>query len=85
MQRIKVEVKESRKRKLQHDRGAETAANLLDEKTFHREAALSQDNSQWTGVNRLLTAEEIVIQDEEEWVELINIASRIIVCNNNLD
>ncbi len=73
VQRIKVEVKESRKRKLQHDRGAETAANLLDEKTFHREAALSQDNSQWTGVNRLLTAEEIVVQDEEEWVELINI------------
>jgi hypothetical protein len=70
VQRIKVEVKESRKRKLQHDRGAETAANLLHEKTFHREAALSQDNSQWTGVNRLLTAEEVVIQDEEEWVEL---------------
>jgi hypothetical protein len=70
VQRIKVEVKESWKRKLQHDRGAETAANLLLEKTFYREAALSQDNSQWTGVNRLLTGEEIVIQDEEEWAEL---------------
>jgi hypothetical protein len=67
---MKVEAKESRKRKLQHDRGAETAANLLHKKTFHREAALSQDNSRWTGVNRLLTAEEVVIQDEEEWVEL---------------
>jgi hypothetical protein len=51
-------------------RDAETARNILHEKTFHREAALSQDNSQWTGVNRLLTAEEVVIQDEEEWVEL---------------
>jgi hypothetical protein len=70
VQRIKVEVKESWKRKLQHDRGAETAANLLLENTFYREAALSQDDSQWTGVNRLLTGEEIVIQDEEEWAEL---------------
>jgi hypothetical protein len=70
VQRTKVEAKESQKRTLQHDRGAETAANLLHEKIFFREAALSQDNSQWTGVNRLLTAEEVVIQDEEEWVEL---------------
>jgi hypothetical protein len=43
VQRTKVEVNESRKRKLQHDRGAETAANLLLEKTFHREAVLSQE------------------------------------------
>jgi hypothetical protein len=49
VQRTKVEAKESRRRKLQHDRGAETAANLLIEKTFHREAVLLQDNSQWTG------------------------------------
>jgi hypothetical protein len=70
VQRTKVEAKESWKRKLQHDRGAETAANLLHKKTFHREAALSQDNLRWTGVNRLLTAEKVVIQDEEEWVEL---------------
>jgi hypothetical protein len=71
VQRTKVEAKESRKRKLQRDRGAETAANLLNKKTFHGEAALSQDNlQQWTGVNRLLTAEEVVIQDEEEWAEL---------------
>jgi hypothetical protein len=48
VQRIKVEVKESQKRKLQHDRGAETAANLLIEKIFYREVALSQDNLQWT-------------------------------------
>jgi hypothetical protein len=70
VQRMKVEVKESWKRKVQHDRGAETAANLLVEKTFHREPALSQDNLQWTGVNRLLKLKEIVILDEEEWVQL---------------
>jgi hypothetical protein len=54
VQRTKVEAKEDRKRKLQHDGGAETAAALLIEKTIHREAALQQDNSQWTGENRLL-------------------------------
>jgi hypothetical protein len=43
---------------------------FCSKRLFHREAALSQDNSQWTGVNRLLKPEEIVIQDEEEWVEL---------------
>jgi hypothetical protein len=43
---------------------------FCSKRLFHRKAALSQDNSQWTGVNRLLKPEEIVIQDEEEWVEL---------------
>ena len=39
------------------------AASLLVEKTFHREAALQQDNSQWTGENRLLSPEDIVRLD----------------------
>jgi hypothetical protein len=64
VQRIKREVKETRKRKLQTTRGADTAARLLNEKTYHREAALVQDNSQWTGENRLLSAEEIIRLDE---------------------
>ena len=58
-----MEVKENRKRKLGHNRGAETAVALLIEKTFHREAALEQDNSQWTGENRLLEPEEILRLD----------------------
>ncbi len=63
VQRIKTEVNEKRKRKLQHTRGADRAASLLVEKTFHREAALQQDNSQWTGENRLLSPEDIVRLD----------------------
>ena len=55
-----MEVKESWKRKLQHSRGAETAAALQMEKTFHREAALEQDNLQWTGESRLLEPDEIL-------------------------
>jgi hypothetical protein len=35
-----------------------------------REAALEQDNSQWTGENRLLEPEEIVILDEKEREQL---------------
>jgi hypothetical protein len=66
VQTTKVEVKENRKRKLQHNRGAETAAALLIEKTFHREAALQQDDSQWTGENRLLEPEEVIMRDAEE-------------------
>jgi hypothetical protein len=63
VQRIKVEVKESRKRKLDNTRGADTAAALLDEKTYHREAALEEDNSQWTDANKLLSPEEIIRLD----------------------
>ena len=66
VQRIKGKVKVSRKRKLQHSRGAETAAALQMEKTFHREAALAQDNSQWTGENRLLEPEEVLRLDAED-------------------
>jgi hypothetical protein len=51
VQRIKKEVHEKWKRKLQHPRGAVRAAGLLVEKTYHQEAALQQDNSQWTGEN----------------------------------
>jgi hypothetical protein len=61
---IKKEVHQKRKRKLQHNRGADTAASLLLEKTFHREAALLQDNSQWTGENQLLSPEDIIRLDE---------------------
>ncbi len=70
VQRIKAEVKESRKRKLGNNRGAETAAALLIEKTFHREAALEQDNSQWTGENRLLEPEEILRLDAADAAEM---------------
>jgi hypothetical protein len=64
VQRIKKEVNKKRKRKLQHSRGADTAAVLLLQKTYHRQAALQQDNSQWTGENRLLSPEEIIRLDE---------------------
>jgi hypothetical protein len=63
VQWIKKEVHQKRKRKLQHNRGADTAASLL-EKTFHREAALLQDNSQWSGENQLLSPEDIIRLDE---------------------
>jgi hypothetical protein len=64
VQRIKKEVHNIRKQKLEHTRGADTAASLLLEKTYHREAALQQDNSQWTGENRLLSPEDIIRLDE---------------------
>jgi hypothetical protein len=64
VQKIKKEVHEKWKRKLQHPRGAVRAAGLLVEKTYHREAALQQDNSQWTGENRLLSPEDIIRLDE---------------------
>jgi hypothetical protein len=70
VQRTKVDVKENRNRKLWHGRGAETAAALLIEKTFHREAALQQDNSQWTGENRLLEPEEDIMRDAEEMEQI---------------
>jgi hypothetical protein len=69
VQKIKAEVKENRKRKLQHNRGEETATALLLENTFHREAALAQDNSQWTGENRLLKPDEILTLDAAEMLE----------------
>jgi hypothetical protein len=40
------------------------AATLLLEKTFHRESALLQDNSQWTGENQLISPEDIIRLDE---------------------
>jgi hypothetical protein len=63
VQAIKQEAHKKRKRKLQTTRGADTERALLIEKTFHREAALEQDNLQWTGENRLLSPEEIVRLD----------------------
>jgi hypothetical protein len=64
VQRIKKEVNKKQKRKLQHSRGADTAAVLLLQKTYHRQAALQQDNSQWTGENLLLSPEEVIRLDE---------------------
>jgi hypothetical protein len=53
------------KRKLKHPRDAVRAAGgLLVEKTYHWEAALQQDNSQWTGENRLFSPEDIIRLDE---------------------
>jgi beta-lactamase class D len=63
IQRIKKEVNENRKQKLQHNRGTDTAASLLNLKTYHRKAALEQDNSQWTGENLLLSPQEIITLD----------------------
>jgi hypothetical protein len=45
------------------DKVVETAAAL-------REAALQQDNSQWTGENRLLEPEEVIVRDAEEMEQL---------------
>ena len=63
VQRIKKEVNKKRKRKLQNSKGADTAAALLLQKNNHRQAAFEQDNSQWTGENRLLSPEEIIRLD----------------------
>jgi hypothetical protein len=60
VQRKKKKVNEDRKQKLQHNRGAYTEAPLLNLKTYHREAALEQDNLQWIGENRLLSPQEII-------------------------
>ena len=64
MQKIKKEVLGKRKRDLQNDRRGETATARLTEKTAHREAALEEDNLQWTGPSELLSAEEIIRLDE---------------------
>jgi hypothetical protein len=71
VQKIKEEVHKKRKRKLETNRGAETEAALLVEKTFHRDAALQQDNSQWTGENRLLSPEEIIRLDAADRLDII--------------
>jgi hypothetical protein len=47
----KEKVNKKRKRNLQNSKGADTAAALLLQKNSHRQAALEQDNSQWTGEN----------------------------------
>jgi hypothetical protein len=59
---IKQEVNESRKQKLQCNRSTETALRLLVENNYHREAALAQDSSQWTGQNRLLLSPQDIIR-----------------------
>jgi hypothetical protein len=63
VQKIKKEVLGKRKRKLQNNRRGETAASRLTAKTADREAALEEDNSQWTGPNKLLSADEIIRLD----------------------
>jgi hypothetical protein len=63
-QRTKKEVLGKRRRKLQNDAGGETARALLAAKSLHREKALEEDNSQWTGMNKLLSPEEIIRLDE---------------------
>jgi hypothetical protein len=67
VQKIKKEVHLKRKRKLQNaDRAADTEAATLEQKTFHREAALLQDNSQWEGDNMLLSPADIIRLDYED-------------------
>jgi hypothetical protein len=61
---MKKEVLGKRKRKLQNDTGGETARALLAAKSLHCETALEEDNSQWTGMNKLLSPEEIIWLDE---------------------
>jgi hypothetical protein len=63
VQRIKNEVNEKWKQKIQHTRGADRAAGLLIENMYHGEAALVQGNSQWTGENQLLSPEDIIRLD----------------------
>jgi hypothetical protein len=73
VQRMKKEVNHKRKRNLQSTRGADTAAALLVEKTYHQEAAVVQDNLQWTGENRLLSPEDIIRLDELDRLQNNNI------------
>ena len=63
VQRIKKEVNKKRKRNLQHSKGADTAAALILQKTYHCQAVLYQDNWQCTGDNQLLSPEEIIRLD----------------------
>ena len=69
MKAIKQEVHKKRKRNLQTTRGADAERALLIEKTFHRGAALEQDNLQWTGENRLLSPEETVMLDAADGLD----------------
>jgi hypothetical protein len=72
-------------RKLQRDGGTETAAALQMEKTLHREAALEQDNSQWTGENRMLEPEEILMPNaaEMEWLNRQHHTSSLFASRTN--
>jgi hypothetical protein len=65
-QQIKKEVHQNRKQKLHHNsRGADTAGSKSSPgEDFHRESALLQDNSQWTGENQLISPEDIIRLDE---------------------
>jgi hypothetical protein len=78
VQRIKKEVNQKQKRKLEHTRGADRAAGLLLVKTYHREAALHQDNSQWTGENQLLSPEDIIRLDELDRLQNNNNSRRTV-------
>jgi hypothetical protein len=70
---IKKEVNKKWKQKLQHYRGADTAAGLLLETTSHpQQAALQQDNSQWTGKNGLLSPEDTLRLDALDRLETID-------------
>jgi hypothetical protein len=62
----KEEAPEKGKRKLQSARGAETATALLAAKTVHHKSALKEDDSEWTGLNRLFSADEIIRLDEPD-------------------
>jgi hypothetical protein len=63
VQRIKKAVLTNRQRKLMIFRAEERNAVRLREKTLHRQAAFNQDNSEWTGANRLLSPEDIIRLD----------------------
>jgi len=69
VQKIKKEVLGKRKRPLQNNTAGETATALLAAKTAHREAALEEDNLQWTGLNKLLSPEEIIRLDALDRLE----------------
>jgi hypothetical protein len=66
VQKTKKEAHNKQKRKLDSARGADTTAALKIRKISHREAALQQDNSQWTGENELLSAQEIIRLDAQD-------------------
>ena len=56
-------MQKNRNRKLGNARGTDTAAALLDQKTYRCKVALEEDNSQWTDTNKLLSPEEIIRLD----------------------
>ena len=75
VQKIKKEVIVKRKRKRETaSRREETAAALLAAKTADRERALAQDNSQWTGDNKLLSAGDVIMLDAADTLMNNNIA-----------